>query len=583
MVAPKTVISVDRVNVVGTTKVGWEQFEGGWIRSKVYGEWVVALTINEPERFTFAMLEGRSVDAQEQGVTDVPGGSKIMVKRSVSVEFRNRTPYFVSPLAQEAFKFPDWAAEWSTDRYFPYIRTTRWKWFVAPYDVSYREEGNLIRDETVAFGPGELGWTMGMTYRIEGITFTNLGSLTGYDLPPGDLDLAAVRDRDGSGDRVFRVDDLRGALRDYDPPDWSWSSANLYKEFWDATALPSLSEAPEADKTFDVGLYEGGANYPDEVESLYSYELPKSGDYEDAHPSAQGTEEYRPLQGQTDSFTSFDRGGEYWFMEAGTYGFPVVTVEAPADKFNTVLWYPPSGDAEVLEVGDVSISEEGHGEALVKFRNSGDTPATFTVSVDPPESMFVVDVPSPVTLDPGQTATGTFTLGAETVSGDVSSSGRVTVTASRTNNSDSMGFQGTVKNIEPGEEPPPAGAGDVQGIVLSKATGEPIAGASVYTDTGQVSTTKSDGTFLIEDVPSQEVEITATAPGYESRTVHVDVVADDTVSTGAIMLAEKGKPVPWLWIILIGGVSAAAVGAVVYRYRRRISSRWRRRRSASSR
>ncbi|KXA92511.1 hypothetical protein AKJ65_07445 [candidate division MSBL1 archaeon SCGC-AAA259E19] len=65
----------------------------------------------------------------------------------------------------------------------------------------------------------------------------------------------------------------------------------------------------------------------------------------------------------------------------------------------------------------------------MKFKNTGETPTDFSISVDPPKPVFVKDNPSPVPLDPDEIASITVTLGTEVVEEDETGFGEVTVTA----------------------------------------------------------------------------------------------------------------------------------------------------------
>lgn len=178
----KSVTSIDRIQVVNTKNVGWHKFENGWYNKKVEGKWLVSLTVNRPTKFSFVVNKGEGVSTEEAGVRG-PRGSKVVSTSSVSVEFEKGTPYYVSSLEQEAFKFSDQNTFTASLRYFPYLTMGEgdWKYFLAPYDVTYKKDGAVVKQKTIVYGPGsgDFDWTTGQTYSIGGMTFTNLGTLRG--------------------------------------------------------------------------------------------------------------------------------------------------------------------------------------------------------------------------------------------------------------------------------------------------------------------------------------------------------------------------------------------------------------------
>jgi len=566
----KSVTSIDRIQVVNTKNVGWHKFENGWYNKKVEGKWLVSLTVNRPAKFSFVVNKGEGVSTEEAGVRG-PEGSRVVSTSSVSVEFEKGIPYYVSSLRQEAFKFSDQDTITASLRYFPYLTMGEggWKYFLAPYDVTYKKDGTVVEQKTIVYGPGsgDFDWTTGQTYSIGGMTFTNLGTLRGYSTGPPDRRYALVRDEDSTGEKVYRLSDLRNHLKNYGPPHF-WNPCTKYREFWRniiAYGNKPISEAPEAQRIKSVaGLYEDLNNYPEEVDSWYSANLPYASDYESKHPSAEGTKAW-PYSANTidDALTSFTLTHKYGLLKAGPVsGFPRVNVEAPASKFDTVVWYPPSGDAKILSVSDVTVDEQGRGTITIEYKNTGETPATFHVSCDAPSVGSVLNLPPNRTLNPGETTTQTIVLSGATVKESRTQTGSVTVTATRTGNSDTASFTMTVRNVEGKPGPGPGETGDITGVVIDKSTGKPIAGAKVYTGTGQVATTGGDGKFTIEDAPAgQTVRVTATAPGYQKRSKEVNVIAEKTVTVGTIYLKEKGGGLPWLWIGI--GAAIASIMAVV--------------------
>ena len=62
--------------------------------------------------------------------------------------------------------------------------------------------------------------------------------------------------------------------------------------------------------------------------------------------------------------------------------------------------------------------------------------------------------------------------------------------------------------------PPAADFTSLQGIVLDKATNQPIAGAIVTVDAILTATTDATGKFTIDKVPSGDYDFTVVAKGY---------------------------------------------------------------------
>ena len=57
----------------------------------------------------------------------------------------------------------------------------------------------------------------------------------------------------------------------------------------------------------------------------------------------------------------------------------------------------------------------------------------------------------------------------------------------------------------------------ISGIVLDAATNQPIAGATITVDVVNTTTTATNGTFTIGNLPNGAVECSASAPNYQSR------------------------------------------------------------------
>ncbi len=109
--------------------------------------------------------------------------------------------------------------------------------------------------------------------------------------------------------------------------------------------------------------------------------------------------------------------------------------------------------------------------------------------------------------------------------------------------------------LYPAAPPEPPTTGSISGTVTDFATGLPIAGATVSTDTGQSGDTGGGGNYSISDVPTGDRTVTASAPTHgsedqvvpvaENQTVTADfalteVVVGSTVSVTSVTYATEG-------------------------------------------
>jgi hypothetical protein len=99
-----------------------------------------------------------------------------------------------------------------------------------------------------------------------------------------------------------------------------------------------------------------------------------------------------------------------------------------------------------------------------------------------------------------------------------------------------------------GDDPPPPDPenGTIVGTVTDAATGGGIENAAVsVAGTGRSTTTGTDGSYSIADVPVGERSVTASAAGFESETLTVTVTDGETVTADFALVAEgPGSPDP---------------------------------------
>lgn len=78
--------------------------------------------------------------------------------------------------------------------------------------------------------------------------------------------------------------------------------------------------------------------------------------------------------------------------------------------------------------------------------------------------------------------------------------------------------------------PPPPDHGTLTGTVTNSSTGRNIRSALVSVDSGQSGTTNSKGKYTIGNIPSGSHQVTASATGYQSKTLTVEILANQTVT-----------------------------------------------------
>lgn len=82
--------------------------------------------------------------------------------------------------------------------------------------------------------------------------------------------------------------------------------------------------------------------------------------------------------------------------------------------------------------------------------------------------------------------------------------------------------------------------GSVAGYVVEAGTGRPISGATVFiASNSQLTTsTNGDGFYTLTNVPTGQITLAASAPGYDSSTVVANIAAGSATQAGALVLAQ---------------------------------------------
>jgi hypothetical protein len=98
------------------------------------------------------------------------------------------------------------------------------------------------------------------------------------------------------------------------------------------------------------------------------------------------------------------------------------------------------------------------------------------------------------------------------------------------------GFQAAGQEATGSVSSAPVPSGTVAGAVADAASGLPVAGAVVTSDTGQSAATEPDGSYALVDVPAGQRTLTATAAGFESQSDTVTVLDGETSAVDFALL-----------------------------------------------
>ena len=87
--------------------------------------------------------------------------------------------------------------------------------------------------------------------------------------------------------------------------------------------------------------------------------------------------------------------------------------------------------------------------------------------------------------------------------------------------------------------PPPPGPGSIAGAVSEQKTGTPIAAASVSCGSAGSTTTASNGSYSLSNVPAGTYSCTASKAGYASKTSSVTVTAGNSSTLNFVLRAQR--------------------------------------------
>lgn len=583
----QSVLSFDKINVANTEDVGWQEWEGGWYKEKVSGEWVAHVRIDQPD--TIDLVDKAETDAPDSEYGD---GAKFKVKKKVRITTEPRPAYFFGSVRVHGWSYSD-AGQTNYERVFPWYRLNDWEGVIVPYNLKVQtgttESMETITDKNIVVGPRHYEDASPHARAI-----TNDGTITMRDMaitsmggsePPTDLALVWT---DSGTKKVLKHSSVMDKMRQevYEEPWFSYDKVDEWSEFISNVGLGSIYEESVLSKrTFEAEIH---GDRPDTYIGSGSEEPPQKlhwtyvpHDDEDGYRETKyGKEEMNgtniddllDTEGYFSDLGLWEHGERpesfYWLMQTKDEDefSTEVTINADAEVFDTVVWLPPDGDPKITETSDLNMSDQSQAQLIVKVVNEGDTPDTFNGSLELPSGLRSQGGDTSKTVDPGEEELFTFNIEASTGE-DLEDEGSVTIKSEETLESDSSNFSVSVDHDD-GNGDGPTGQGTVSGRVVDGETGEPVEGANALIS-GATSVTDSNGEYKLESVPAGTAELEIYASGYRTHSQTIQVEQDDVNNVPTIELQDKGTGIPLTTIVVIVGM-VLMVSGILYYYRDRI-------------
>ena len=249
------------------------------------------------------------------------------------------------------------------------------------------------------------------------------------------------------------------------------------------------------------------------------------------------------------TFPSVDTGEVVVWSLPGTSVRAFLQLKAPTDVFDSVIFRPPFGDPEIVEVSDVTIAGGGQATIVAKVRNVGYTEDTLIPSIDLPRGMYVISYPGDKSVPVDGPVEFKWVVAVGDVESDRTESATLRVVAKNSLLDDDYSF--TV-NLEknPG---PVIYTGDLTVHVIDAETELPLGGAEVGI-AGLKAITGSDGKATVNDIREGDQRLTVgELEGYVgySETIHIYEGANERT-----VRLSKVVP-PWFPTELLLGIGIA--------------------------
>ncbi len=271
--------------------------------------------------------------------------------------------------------------------------------------------------------------------------------------------------------------------------------------------------------------------------SLYTIEVPKT--------------EYR-----AGTFPSVNTGQVVVWSMPGTSVRAFVQLKAPTSIFDSVIFRPPYGDPEIVEVSDVTIAGGQEATLIAKVRNTGYTEDTFIPSLNLPRGMTVISYPGDKSVPVDTTVEFKWVVAVGDVESDRTESATLKVVAKNSLLNDDYSF--TV-NLEknPG---PVIYTGDLTVHVIDAETDLPLGGADVGI-AGLQAVTGSDGKATINDIRTNGQRLTVSLEGYVGYSETITIY--EGTNTRTVRLSKYEPPLISTELLIGIGVAIPAVVGVV--------------------
>jgi len=226
-----------------------------------------------------------------------------------------------------------------------------------------------------------------------------------------------------------------------------------------------------------------------------------------------------------------------------------------------VIFRPPYGKPEIVEVRDISIAGGAQATVTVRVKNIGYTEDTFVPSLNLPEGMVVVSYPGTKSIPVTGEASFTWVVAVGDVRYSRVETATVEITAKSSGLKDSESFS---VNLQPNPGPIYY-TGDLTVHVLDEAN-RPLEGALV-TCAGMSAVTKADGSAIIYNIRVGDQQLVVELEGYETHSEWIRI--KEGMNTRTVWLAEVKPPlVPTSVLVALAIGIPAVIGGVYYLRRR---------------
>lgn len=283
-----------------------------------------------------------------------------------------------------------------------------------------------------------------------------------------------------------------------------FGAADTWNEFCYQTKIGTLTSDPTAGARIvtepnQVPLKPAWVDLWKGTPSLYTTTIPET--------------EYR-----AGTFPSVDTGGVVVWSLPGTSVRAFLQLKAPTDVFDSVIFRPPFGDPDIVEVSDVTIAGGGQATIVAKIKNVGYTEDTLIPSLDLPRGMYVISYPGDKSVPVDGPVEFKWVVAVGDVESDRTESATLRVVAKNSLLDDDYSFTVNLKK-SPG---PIIYTGDLTVYVIDAETELTLQGAEVGI-AGLKAVTGIDGSATVNDIREGDQRLTVSLEDYVrySEDIHI--------------------------------------------------------------